>query len=95
MLLNGRVSKPKIRPTNQCTRIAKRRLIEIGWACGGTMALKVTLLTRNRMISSIARCRFAATGNGAADVSAALRQSIVGGLARGPANNGLTVKNER
>jgi len=23
---------PKCRPTNQCTRIAKRRLIESGWA---------------------------------------------------------------
>jgi hypothetical protein len=41
------------RPTNQCTRIAMQRLIEIDWACGGVFALKVALLTRNRVISSV------------------------------------------
>jgi hypothetical protein len=39
--------------TNQCTRIAMQRLIEIGWACGVTLALKVALLARNRVISSV------------------------------------------
>jgi len=40
-------------PTNQCTRIAKQRLIENDWACGGALALKVALLARNRVISSV------------------------------------------
>ncbi|HEX9925420.1 MAG TPA: hypothetical protein VGD99_22380, partial [Anaerolineae bacterium] len=35
------VSGERIAP-NQCTRIAKQRLIEIGWACGVTLASKVT-----------------------------------------------------
>ena len=29
------------------------RLIEIGWACGGALASKVTLPARNRVISSV------------------------------------------
>jgi hypothetical protein len=29
------------------------RLIEIGWACGGVLALCVVLLARNRVISSV------------------------------------------
>jgi len=44
---------PSSRPTNQCTRIAKRRLIETDWACGGALALQVVLLARNRVISSV------------------------------------------
>jgi hypothetical protein len=39
--------------TNQCTRIAKRRLIETGWTCGGALALRVVLPARNRVISSV------------------------------------------
>jgi len=49
----------KNRPTNQCTRIAKQRLIETGWACGGALALNVVSLTRNRVISSVG-CRVGA-----------------------------------
>jgi len=41
--------------TNQCTRIAKQRLIENGWACGVTLASKAALLARNRVISSVSR----------------------------------------
>jgi len=44
---------PKSHPTNQCTRIAKLRLIETGWAYGGVLALKVALPARNRVISSV------------------------------------------
>jgi hypothetical protein len=29
------------------------RLIETGWACGGALAVKVVLLARNRVISSV------------------------------------------
>jgi hypothetical protein len=47
------VSIHRCRPTNQCTRIAKQRLIETGWACGVTLASKVVLLARNRVISSV------------------------------------------
>ena len=93
-----KVSPEKCSPTNQCTRIAMRRFLEIGCACGGVVALRVVLLARNWLNFSVACWREAATGNGAADVSAARRQSIVGGLARcarGPANNGMTAKNER
>ncbi len=41
------VSSERIAP-NQCTRIAKQRLIEIVWACGGPLALQVVSLARNR-----------------------------------------------
>jgi hypothetical protein len=60
------------RPTNQCTRIAKRRFLEVGCACGGALPLQVVLPARNRVISGVARCPLARSGNGAADVSAAL-----------------------
>jgi hypothetical protein len=46
------VSDERIAP-NQCTRIAKRRLIENDWACGGALASKVVSLARNRVISSL------------------------------------------
>jgi len=39
--------------TNQSTRIAKRRLIEPGWAYSGALVSKVILLARNRVISSV------------------------------------------
>jgi hypothetical protein len=32
---------------------SKQRLIEISWACGGALVLKVVLLARNRVISSV------------------------------------------
>jgi len=54
------VSDERITP-NQCTRIAKRRLIETGWACGGTLALQVVLPARNRVISSVGRLAFSCT----------------------------------
>jgi hypothetical protein len=34
-------------------RIAKRRFLEVGYACGGALASKVVLLARNRVISSV------------------------------------------
>jgi len=37
------------------TRIAKRRLIETGWACGDTLTLRVVSLARNRVISIVGR----------------------------------------
>ena len=43
-----RLYSPAGRPTNQCTRIAMRRLLETGWACGGALVSKVVLLARNR-----------------------------------------------
>jgi hypothetical protein len=42
-------------PTNQCTRIAKQRLIETGWACDSALVLQMVLLARNRVISSVGR----------------------------------------
>jgi hypothetical protein len=50
--LLGLVSGERIAP-NQCTRIAKLRLIEAGWACGDALALKGASLARNRVISSV------------------------------------------
>jgi len=46
------VSGERVAP-NRCSRIAKQRLIENDWAYGGALASKVTLLTRNRVISSV------------------------------------------
>ncbi len=36
-----------------CTRIAKLRLIETGWACGVTFASNVALLARNRVMGGV------------------------------------------
>jgi len=47
------------RPAQQCycTRIATRPFLEIGRACGGTLALKVFLLARNRVNSGVSQMR--------------------------------------